>query len=265
MKIVIAGAGEVGTHLARMLSQEDHEIVLLDDSPENLSAIKNEADVLTVIGSAHSFKDLKETGLSKADLFIAVTPYEERNLLACSMASYLGVKRTIARINNSEFLQETYKEKLNNMGINELIYPESLAAKEIIASLKQTTTRQIIDFSNGKLILLGIKVRDNAAVLNKKLTEIYKEKEDIRVLAINRDSITYIPDEAQQIINGDIVFFITTPENQLYVFETTGKKPFAIKNIMFLGGSRIAQKTIEKLGTHYNIWVIEIEKNGANF
>jgi len=260
MKIVIAGAGEVGTHLARMLSQEDHEIVLLDDSPENLSAINNKADVLTVTGSAHSFKDLKETGLSKADLFIAVTPYEERNLLACSMASYLGVKRTIARINNSEFLQETYKTKLNNMGINELIYPESLAAKEIIASLKQTTTRQIIEFSNGKLILLGIKVRDNAAVLNKKLAEIYKEKEDIRVLAINRDSITFIPDEAQQIINGDIVFFITTPGNQQYVLDTTGKKSFAIKNIMFLGGSRIAQKTIEKLGPHYNIRVIEIDK-----
>lgn len=260
MKIVIAGAGEVGTHLARMLSQEDHQIVLLDDSAENLSAINKNADVLTVTGSAHSFKDLKETGLSKADLFIAVTPYEERNLLACSMASYLGVKRTIARINNSEFLQATYKAKLNGMGINELIYPESLAAKEILASLKQTSTRQIIEFSNGKLFLLGIKVRENAAVLNKQLAEIYKEKKDIRVLAINRDSITFIPDEAQQIINGDIVFFITTPENHQYLLENTGKKPFTIKNIMFFGGSRIAQKTIEKLGPHYNIRVIEIEK-----
>src|SRR5660397_48911 len=121
MKIVIAGAGEVGTHLARMLTVENHDIVLLDDSPEKLAKISNDVDLLTIAGSAHSFQDLKHTGLAKADLFIAVTPFEERNVLACSMASYLGVKRTIARINNSEYLQESYKAKLNNLGIHELI------------------------------------------------------------------------------------------------------------------------------------------------
>jgi trk system potassium uptake protein len=162
MKVVIAGAGEVGTHLARMLSNEDHDIVLLDDSPEKLFKINGEVDLMTVTGSAHSFQDLKQTGLAKADLFIAVTPSEERNVLACSMASYLGVGRTIARINNSEYLMPRYRSKLNNLGINELIYPESLAAKEIVASVKQTGTRQLIEFSNGKLILMGIKVRDEA-------------------------------------------------------------------------------------------------------
>ena len=87
MKVVIAGAGEVGTHLARMLSSENHDIVLLDDSPEKLSKISSDVDLMTVTGSAHSFQDLKETGLAKADLFIAVTPFEERNVLACSMKS----------------------------------------------------------------------------------------------------------------------------------------------------------------------------------
>ena len=135
MKVVIAGAGEVGTHLARMLSNEDHDIVLMDDSPEKLSRISSEVDLMTVTGSAHSFSDLKRTDLAKSDLFIAVTPFEERNVLACAMASYLGVGRTIARINNQEYLQERYRSKLNNMGIHELIYPESLAAKEIIASV----------------------------------------------------------------------------------------------------------------------------------
>ena len=159
MKIVIAGAGEVGTHLAKMLADESHDITLLDDSPEKLSKISTEVDIMTVTGSAHSFQDLKNTGLAKADLFIAVTPYEERNVLACTMASYLGVARTIARINNSEYLMENYRTKLRHMGVHELIYPESLAAKEITSSVKQTVTRQIIEFSNDKLILLGIKVR----------------------------------------------------------------------------------------------------------
>ena len=257
MKIVIAGAGEVGTHLARMLTNENHDIVLLDDSPDKFSNISGDVDLLTITGSAHSFQDLKHTGLAKADLFIAVTPFEERNVLACAMASYLGVGRTIARINNMEYLQERYREKLNNMGINELIYPESLAAKEIVASVKQTVTRQMIEFSNGKLLLLGIKVRKNAPIINKTFEELSQEIEHILAVAINRDNVTIIPKGTDFIKDGDIVFFVTTRAEQQHVFDLTGKKPFGIKNIMFLGGSRVAQKAVEKLGDHYRIKIIE--------
>ncbi len=260
MKVVIAGAGEVGTHLARMLSSEDHDIVLLDDSPEKLSKISGDVDLMTVTGSAHSFQDLKQTGLAKADLFIAVTPFEERNVLACSMASYLGVSRTIARINNSEYLQERYRAKLNNLGIHELIYPESLAAKEIVASVKQTGTRQMIEFSNGKLILLGIKVREGAKILNKTFEELSQENDHILVVAINRGSETIIPKGTDFVKNGDIVFFITTRAEQQHVFDLTDKKIFDVKNIMFLGGSRIAQKAVEKLGDQYRIKIIEINR-----
>ncbi len=257
MKIVIAGAGEVGTHLAKMLTDESHDIVLLDDSLNKLSKISNQIDLMTHTGSAHSFEDLKKTGLSKADLFIAVTPYEERNVFACSMASYLGVGRTIARINNSEYLEERYKNKLRNMGIHELIYPESLAAKEVVASIKQTVTRQLIEFSGGKLILMGIKVRNNAPVLNKSLKDLDLNEHNISVVAINRDNVTIIPNGKDVIKDGDIVFFVTTPIQEQYVFELTGKKVFDIKNIMFLGGSRVAQKAIDKLGDNYRIKVIE--------
>jgi len=260
MKIVIAGAGEVGTHLARMLADESHDIVLLDDSPEKLTSISSQVDLMSISGSAHSFNDLKKTGLSKADLFIAVTPYEERNVLACTMASYLGVGRTIARINNSEYLQENYKSKLRKMGVHELIYPESLAAKEITASVKQTGTRQLIEFSNGKLLLMGIKVRENANILNKQIIQLKEEMDDVLVAAINRDNITFIPKDKDNVVNGDIVFFICTPSSQQQVFELTGKKPFEVKNIMFLGGSRIAQKAIEKLGEQYRIKVIESDR-----
>jgi trk system potassium uptake protein TrkA len=257
MKVVIAGAGEVGTHLARMLSNENHDIVLLDDSPEKLSKISGEVDLLTIAGSAHSFQDLKQTGLSKADLFIAVTPFEERNVLACAMASYLGVGRTIARINNSEYLKPNYRAKLNNMGIHELIYPESLAAKEIVASVKQTGTRQLIEFSQGKLLLLGIKVRDNAPILNRTFEELASENEHLLVVAINRENQTIIPKGSDFIMDGDIVFFVATRMEQPRVFELTAKKTFEVKNIMFLGGSRIAQKAIEKMGDQYRIKVIE--------
>jgi trk system potassium uptake protein TrkA len=261
MKIVIAGAGEVGTHLAKMLTDESHDIVLLDDSPEKLSKISSQMDLMTVTGSAHSFEDLKKTGLSKADLFIAVTPFEERNVFACSMASYLGVGRTIARINNSEYLKENYKLKLYKMGIHELIYPESLAAKEIVASVKQTVTRQLIEFSNGKLVLMGIKVRENATILNKSLKELKLENHNISIVAINRENVTIIPKGDDIIQDGDIVFFVTNPVGQQHVFDITGKKVFGVKNIMFLGGSRIAQKAVEKMGDQYRIKIIEINRD----
>lgn len=260
MRVVIAGAGEVGTHLARMLSNEDHDIVLLDDSPDKLTNVSNEVDLMTVHGSAHSFTDLKSTDLAKADLFIAVTPFEERNVLACAMASYLGVKRTIARINNQEYLNERYRAKLNNMGIHELIYPESLAAKEIVASVKQTVTRQLIEFSNGRLLLLGIKVRDNAVVLNQTFEELSVEHQHLLVVAIKRNNETIIPKGSDSIKSGDVVFVVTTPSEQHNVFDLMGKKQFEVKNIMFLGGSRIAQKAVEKLGDHYRIKIIESDR-----
>lgn len=260
MKVVIAGAGEVGTHLARMLSRENHDIILLDDDPEKLNQISRDVDLLTIHGSAHSFVDLKQTGLNKADLFIAVTPYEERNVLACTMANYLGVGRTIARINNSEYLQERYREKLRNLGIHELIYPESLAAKEIVSSVKLTGTRQMIEFSGGKLVLLAIKIRSNAPIVNHTLEELHTRISDVIAVAIKRDKETIIPQGKDYIRNNDIVFFVTNRSAQKMVFELAGKELYEIKNIMFLGGSRIAQKTIEKLGDQYRIKVIEVDK-----
>ncbi len=156
-----------------------------------------------------------------------------------------------------EYLKENYKAKLKNLGIDELIYPESLAAKEIVAAVKQTGTRQLIEFANGKLLLLGIKVRKNAPILNRTFEELSQENEQLLVVAINRENITIIPKGKDFVQDGDIVFFITTRTEQQHVFDLTGKKLFGVKNIMFLGGSRIAQKAVEKLGDQFRIKIIE--------
>ena len=261
MKIVIVGAGEVGTHLAKMLSKEKHDIVLMNDDPEKLQQIANQVDILTVTGYANSFKDLKEAGCPRADLFIAVTPYEERNIFACILAKDMGAKKTIARINNGEYLFDKNKEKLVAMGVDEIIYPESLAAKEIVSSIKQVGTRQRIEFSGGKLILYGVKIRENAPIVNHTLEEISYRTENIRAVAINREHTTIIPTGSDYIKDGDIVFFIAPKGHQNEIFEMAGKEIFGIKNIMILGGSRIAQKTAEKLGDQYNIKIIESDKD----
>ena len=260
MKVVIVGAGEVGTHLAKMLSKEDHDIVLMDDDTEKLNKLSSQVDLLTITGYANSFKDLKDAGVAKADLLIAVTPYEERNIMACILAKDMGTQRTVARINNGEYLEEKYKEKLINLGVDELIYPESLAGKEIASSVKQVGTRQLIEFSGGKLILMGIKIRENAPVLNKTFEELAYIESEIRAVAINRENKTIIPHGKDYVRSGDIIFFITTRNYQNKVFELTGKEIFPVKNIMILGGSRIAQKTVERLGDHYNIKIVETDK-----
>lgn len=261
MKIVIVGAGEVGTHLAKMLSREDHDIVLMDDDTEKLNKLSSQVDLLTITGYANSFKDLKDAGVAKSDLLIAVTPYEERNIMACVMSKDMGVGRTVARINNAEYLQEKYKEKLRNLGVDELIYPETLAGKEIASSVKQVGTRQLIEFSGGKLILMGIKIRENAPVLNKSFEELSYIESEIRAVAINRENQTIIPHGRDYVRSGDIIFFITTRSYMNKVFELTGKEIFPVRNIMILGGSRIAQKTVERLGDHYNIKIVESDKH----
>jgi trk system potassium uptake protein TrkA len=260
VKVVIAGAGEVGTHLAKMLSKEDHDIVLLDDDKEKLEKISNQVDLLTINGAANSINDLKECGISKADLFIAVTPFESRNILACILAKDLGAKKTLARINNAEYLKKINKPRFLELGIDELIYPETLAAKEIISSVKHPGARSIHEFTSGKLLLLGIKIRENAEIVNKPLSEIAKLSDGFRAVAITRGDNTIIPQGKDFILPDDVVYFVTTRSSLNDIYEKTGKKQFGIKNIMILGGSRIAQKTAEKLSDQFNIKIIDQNK-----
>lgn len=257
MKIVIVGAGQVGLHLAKMLSDDDHDIILMDNDEEKLTNISNQIDLLPVHGYAQSFSDLKKAGVGKADLFVAVTPFEERNILSCTIAKDMGAKRTLARINNGEYLKEIYKEKLQRIGVDELIYPETLAAKDVASSLKQVGTRQFLEFADGRLLLMGIKIHDNAPVLNKTFEQLSSVEDEVIAVAINRKGQTIIPRGKDQILNGDIIFFTTTRPHMNRLFELTGKAIFPVKNIMIVGGSRIAQKAVERLGDGYNIKIIE--------
>jgi trk system potassium uptake protein TrkA len=260
MRVVIAGAGEVGTYLAKMLSKENHDIILLDEDKEKLEKVANQVDLMTVCGFANSINDLKDSGISKADLFIAVTPFESRNVLACIIAKDLGTKKTLARINNAEYLKKIHKPRFIELGVDELIYPETLAAKEIIASVKQPGARVTHEFSGGNLLLLGFKIRENAPIVNKSLNELGTVSNEFRAVAITREDQTIIPNGRDMILSGDIVYFVTTRSAMLDLYEKTGKIFFGVKNIMILGGSRIAQKTAEELSGQLNVKIIDIDK-----
>jgi len=263
MKIVIAGAGEVGTHLAKMLSKDEHDIVLFDEAQDKLDNISAALDVLTVSGGAISISDLKEAGVSNCDLFIGVTPYEDRNIVSCQLAKHLGAIKTIARIDNQEFLFPENLEYFKSIGIDELIYPEHLAAKEIVTNIKQTSTRQIFEFSGGKLVLFAVKVRENAAILGIPLKDLHREISDFVIVAIARDSETIVPHGEDIIEADDLVFFVAKPITIESILQKAGKEKYVIKNVMILGGSRIAMKTALRLGDGFNIKIIELNKERA--
>lgn len=260
MKIIIAGAGEVGTHLAKLLARENFDILLLDEDPLKLKDLESSYDLLTNTGSSTSIKDLKEAGIDQTDLFIAVTPSESVNMTACMLATNLGAKHTLARIDNYEYLLPKNKEFFEKLGVQHLIYPEMLAAKEIVESLSTSWLRQNLSFCNDALILLGIKVRSNAVIVNKQFSTGFFDHGKYRVVSIKRNNKTIIPIGSDQILENDIVYFITTHENLKFVREQAGKEDFPIRNIMIMGGSRIAQKTIQYLPTHVHAKILERDK-----
>eukprot|EP01029_Cantina_marsupialis_P000535 TRINITY_DN1038_c1_g1_i1.p3 TRINITY_DN1038_c1_g1~~TRINITY_DN1038_c1_g1_i1.p3 ORF type:complete len:447 (+),score=77.69 TRINITY_DN1038_c1_g1_i1:5283-6623(+) len=263
MKIVIAGAGAVGTHLAKMLSHQDHDIILIDSDEEKLKEIDSHLDLLTIVGSCSSLKDLKEANVKKADLFIAVTQSETTNITATILAKKIGAIRTIARIDNQEYLIPENKEYLQSLGIDELIYPERLAAKEVISYLSRSGTRQVYEFSGGKLLLYGIKISSKSIIMDKTLAEVSEMTSDVdfRAVAIKRGDTTIIPRGHNRFSRGDLVFVVSKPESIEKVMLLAGKQKYEIKNAMILGGSRIGQKTAMELGKKMNLKLLEIDKD----
>ena len=257
MKIIIAGAGEVGRHLAKMLSSENQDIVLMDNDENRIKDLDGNYDLLTKVGSPTSIKDLEEAGVAEADLFIAVTPEESINMTACMLANNLGAHKTLARIDNSEYSQPKNKDFFEKLGVAHLIYPEMLAAHEIAASLKTSWLRQRTSFCNEALTLLVIKVRENSVIINRTFSTGYFNHKQYRIVAIKRNNHTIIPAGSDMVLAGDIVYFITTNEHLEFVREQAGKIDFPIRNVMIMGGSRIAQKTIQILPSQANVKILE--------
>lgn len=262
MRIFIAGAGAVGTHLAKLFVQADHEVVLMDDDEEKLEAIDANLDLLTIRGSMTSLEDLRRADVSNSDLFIAVPPYPDMSILAAILAKKLGADTTIARVNNSEYLTPENLEYFHQLGIDELIYPEKLGAAQAIESLKLMGVRQLFESSDGKVLLAVIKVRDNAPIVNTPFAELDPEKKKrYNIVAIIRDNETIIPHGNDMLKHGDIVYFMTTHDNLLLLMQDAGKEQYEVQNVMIVGGSRIGQLLALQLQDRYNTKLIEIRRD----
>ena len=203
MKIIIAGAGAVGTHLAKLLSREHQECTLMDADPSRLEGLDTDYDIMTMLGSPTSIKALQEAGTDEADLFVAVTPDESRNMNACILAHAIGAKKTVARIDNYEYLDTKLKPFFRKLGIDSLIYPEVLAAQDIINGLKMSWVRQRWDVHGGALVMLGVKLRETCEILNQPLKELCGPDDPYHIVAIKRGGDTIIPGGNDELRNLD--------------------------------------------------------------
>ena len=268
MKIIIAGAGEVGFHLAKLLSYESQDITLIDSNRESLSYADNHLDIRVLRGDATSISILEDARVAQSDLVIGVTSSETTNITLCMLAKQLGCKRTIARISNTEFIDNKEAIRFKDLGIDELISPEELAATEIQLLINQSAFNDTYEFEQGALIMVGICLPVGAPFIGKTVkaaAEIFPEVHFMPI-AIKRSGtqFTIIP-RGDTVFNAeDQVYFITSKEGVEELYKMTGTVKKDIKNVMILGGSKVGQKTARDLcSKKFNVKLIEKDKQKA--
>ena len=262
MRIIIAGAGDVGFHLAKLLAYEKQDIVLIDVDREKLKYAETHIDVGTIKGNSTSFSILEDAGVAKADLLIAVTYSEEANIATAIIGKHLGAKRTVARISNIEYLLNKEKLDLSNLGIDELISPESLAAREIKRLLKETAVTDSFDFDGGELSMIGLHIDDNTRIEDKSISEASYLNPDSNFITVGilRDNKTIIPRGNTKFKINDHAYFIAQPAGIERVLDLAGKKRIPVKHLMILGGSRVGIHAAKKLSKIYKVKLIEQNK-----
>jgi len=268
MKIIIAGAGEVGFHLAKLLSYESQSITLIDSDKESLAYADNHLDIMVLKGDATSISLLREAKVEDSDLVIGVTASETTNITLCMLAKQLGCKQTIARISNTEFVDNKELLKFSELGIDELISPEELAATEIQLLLNKSAFNDTFEFDEGTLIMVGVSLPKSAPFVGKMVKEAATIFSELHFMPIalqrNGTQYTVIPRGDTVFKEGDQVYFITVKEGVDELYKLTGKKKEDIKNVMILGGSKVGYKTARDLCMNkFNVKLIEKNKEKA--
>ena len=262
MRIIVAGAGEIGSHLAKMLSMEYHEITVISPDEESLERISGESDIITVEGNSSSIETLIKAGVRNADLFIAVNPDSEQdiNIVSSILAKKLGAKKVTARINNEEYQKNENRILFTDLGIDSLFYPEKIAATEIVNLLKQNTASEFMNYSHGKLQLIVYKLVECSPMVDRTVAELRERTQNLfRSVAISRDNKTIIPKSATRFKVGDVVYLVSKKEGMEQALSLSGKSKVSVRNLMILGGGRIGEMVARAMEKQVeNIRLIDI-------
>lgn len=265
MRIIIAGGGEVGYHIAELLSYEFHQITLIDIDQESLDNAFNNLDVLPVKGDAASRSVLSQADIAKADLYMSVTTSEHTNLVSAILAKKMGAKKTIARVENPEFMDEDQLKVFNELGVDTMISPNYLVAMAIKRLLKQTALTNIFEFEDGKLSLIGITVSERSFMAGKNILHIDELVPDFsfRPIAILRGNTTLSPRGTTIVRPRDHIYLMTKEDEIDQVSAFAGQMNKDVKNVMILGGGEIARLTAKILEPIYNITIVESDKEAC--
>ena len=249
----------MGSHLARMLSGNGHDITVIDSDSKALNELSNLADLITVEGDTTTFAVLRRAGVRRCDLFIAVNHDENMNILSAIMAKQLGAKKSIARIDHNEYLEPNNKEMFIDMGIDYLFHPEQVAALEVTNLLGHTSTTDYVDFSGGLLALVVVKLEPTSPLIGRKLIDLADDGSitEFRAVAITRGSQTLIPRGQDEFFDCDVVYMIARKDVAKSVTELSGQKSVEVKNLIILGGSRIGVRVALELQDDMNVKIIE--------
>ena len=262
MRIIVAGAGEIGSHLAKMLSMEYHEITVISPDEESLERISGESDIITVEGISSSIETLQKARIANADLFIAVNPDSEQdiNIVSSILAKKLGAKKVTARINNEEYQKNENRILFTDLGIDSLFYPEKIAATEIVNLLKQNTASEFMNYSHGKLQLIVYKLEECSPMVDRTVAELRERTQNLfRSVAISRDNKTIIPKSATRFKVGDVVYLVSKKEGMEQALSLSGKSKVSVRNLMILGGGRIGEMVARAMEKQVeNIKLIDI-------
>lgn len=265
MNIIIAGDGEVGVYLAKSLSELDYNITIVDPHAEMLSRLENETDLMTVAGSATSPQVLKDAGVGECDLFLAVLHDESVNLMSCILAKKLKAKKTVARITNVELLTAKLRDMMRDLGVDEMVCPERIAAKEITNLLNNSAAAEFFDFSGGLLTMYMIRLEAGSPVVDhavKDLVETYKGLQ-VKVVALLRGGETIIPHGDTVFHAGDMAYIIGRANQVETINRVAGKQAVNIKRVMIAGGGRIGRYAASTLQDRLKITLIEENRQRA--
>ena len=262
MNIIIAGDGEVGFHLAKSLTALSHNITVVDPHSELLKRLESESDLLTIVGDSTSPQVLKDASVNDCDLFLSVLHDESINLVTCILAKKLKAKKTVARITNAELLQPKNKEMFRELGIDELVCPERIAAKEITNLLNNSVATEFFDFSGGLLSMCLVRLEEDSLVINRSMHDIVQDYTNlkVRIVAVLRHSETFIPHADFVFQAGDLAYLITAAGQLDAIRELTGKKTVEVKNVMIVGGGRIGRFAALNLEEQKRITLVEEDK-----
>ena len=270
MRIVIEGAGEIGSHLAKMLSGEAYDITVIDPDTTRLAHLVSTADVATIHGDISSIRALKEADVAHADLFIAVNPFtnQDVNVVSALLAKKLGCPKVCARVDDEEYLAYDNKYLFTEMGIDMMFYPEKIASGEIVELLRRTASTESMDFARGKLQMAVYKLEDDSPIIDMKLSEfaaaLTSDQMQFRVVAVSRDNQTLMPSPETKFRYHDLVFIITTREGLQPMMKFLGKNNIEVGKLMILGGSHIGEMVARAISRQIeSVKIIESDRQRA--